>query len=155
MTPSSKIPLRIVELAAKAAQTDIFRFRDSRADPFARSERITVLDAFRIHAGIDLLKAFGSDGTPDRATLARESRERRHQRSRPMTPGPTFSAAYWWNESNRISASANPRFSTNIRAAKQRWRAACRHDPRFAERFELFCLRRRVGERIWRIDRCG
>ncbi len=129
--------LRIVELAAKAAQTDIFRFRDSRADPFAQSERITVLDAFRIHAGIDLLKAFGPDGTPDRAALAREA----------ASAGIKIASDDSWSDifSRVLVERIEPHLGVGKPTILDRYprseaalARACRHDPRFAERFELF-----------------
>ena len=45
----------LVALAAKTAGAREFRFRGRSADPFAAPERLTVADAFRRHAGIDLL----------------------------------------------------------------------------------------------------
>ncbi len=58
-------------LAAKAAGTDIFRFRDAVCDPFATPERISVAGAFAEHAGIDLLASIAPDGSTDRDLLAR------------------------------------------------------------------------------------
>jgi lysyl-tRNA synthetase class 2 len=44
----------LLEIAAKAAGATELRFRERVADPFAAPERITVADAFRRYAGIDL-----------------------------------------------------------------------------------------------------
>ena len=54
-----------------------FEFRGRRADPFAAPERITVAEAFREFAGIDLL-----------ATLGRRRRARTAMRSRVRRPAP-------------------------------------------------------------------
>src|SRR5262245_63450272 len=45
----------ILGLAAKAAGTSRFSFRDRAIDPFAAPERLTVAEAFTRHADIDLL----------------------------------------------------------------------------------------------------
>ena len=63
--------LNIVRLAALAAQSDQFRFRGRTANPFAASERITVGEAFRHFAKVDLLSTLGPDGATDREALAR------------------------------------------------------------------------------------
>ena len=58
----------IVE-AARTTGTRMFGFRSRTADPFAAPERLTVADAFRRFAGIDLLATVRT-GEPDRAALA-------------------------------------------------------------------------------------
>src|SRR5215510_13100579 len=45
----------ILALAAEAAGTQRFSFRDRAIDPFAAPERLTVAEAFARHAGIDLM----------------------------------------------------------------------------------------------------
>ena len=45
----------ILGLAARAAGTSRFTFRDRASDPFAAPERLTVAEAFARHAGIDLM----------------------------------------------------------------------------------------------------
>jgi lysyl-tRNA synthetase class 2 len=60
---------RILEEAARAADTKHLRFRDKTADPYAPPERLTVADAFARYAGIDLLGTVGQ-GAGDRALLA-------------------------------------------------------------------------------------
>ena len=51
------------------------RWRGREADPFAPPERLTVGDAFRLHAGIDLFASLPADGrgAPDRDRLARQA----------------------------------------------------------------------------------
>ena len=41
----------VLALAAEAAGSSRFRFRDREADPLAPAERLTLRDAFRLHAG--------------------------------------------------------------------------------------------------------
>src|ERR1700761_8636213 len=46
--------LVLARRGAEIAGAKAFRFRDRICDPFAEAERITVADAFRIHAGIEI-----------------------------------------------------------------------------------------------------
>src|SRR5580658_5524481 len=59
----------ILALAAEAAGTKQLHFRGRIADPFAEPERLTVAEAFKKFAGIDLLATL-PDGKADRALLA-------------------------------------------------------------------------------------
>ena len=47
--------------AARAAGASALRWRGAEADPFAAPERLTVQDAFRRHAGIDLKRTIAAD----------------------------------------------------------------------------------------------
>src|SRR5258708_34755402 len=55
-------------IAASAAGTDRFSFRGRDADPLAAPERLTVAEAFRLYAGIDLLPTLAEEA-PDRDGL--------------------------------------------------------------------------------------
>ncbi|MBN9003617.1 MAG: EF-P lysine aminoacylase GenX, partial [Rhizobiales bacterium] len=58
--------LALIALAADTAQTRAFSFRGRSADPFARAEGVTVAEAFRCSAGIDLLATIdGGEGYRD------------------------------------------------------------------------------------------
>ncbi len=59
----------LLAAAAAAAGIERLSFRDRSADPHATPERLTVADAFRRHAGIDLLATL-HDGGSDRSGLA-------------------------------------------------------------------------------------
>ncbi len=59
----------ILALAAAAAGTDLLTWRDEPVDASATPERLTVAEAFRRHARIDLLATLGGS-EPDRAALA-------------------------------------------------------------------------------------
>lgn len=48
----------------------MLRFRDRQCDPFAAPERLSVVEAFRRYAGIDLLATMDSDGVTDGEALA-------------------------------------------------------------------------------------
>jgi lysyl-tRNA synthetase class 2 len=49
----------LLAVAARAAAADTLRWRGRAADPFADPERLSVVDAFARHAGIDLLACLG------------------------------------------------------------------------------------------------
>ena len=62
--------LHIARLAAEAAGAGRLKFRGREADPHAQPERISVADAFRHYAGIDLLATLDAKGRTDKAALA-------------------------------------------------------------------------------------
>lgn len=61
----------LIALAAKTTGTNQFSYRGVECDPFAEPERLSVADAFRDFAGIDLLVTIREDGATDRDRLAR------------------------------------------------------------------------------------
>lgn len=62
--------LAILKLAAEAAGSSPFRFRDRSADVGANAERIDVADAFAKYAGVDLLATLAPDGSGNAQALA-------------------------------------------------------------------------------------
>jgi lysyl-tRNA synthetase class 2 len=65
--------LALVQLAARTTGTRLFSWRGREADPLASPRWLTVNEAFRAHAGVDLLSTIRADGTADRQALARLS----------------------------------------------------------------------------------
>ncbi|SDF64676.1 EF-P lysine aminoacylase EpmA [Bosea robiniae] len=61
--------------AARAAGATMLRWRGVEADPFAEPERLTLQEAFRRHAGIDLLRTVTADQELDRGGLAADAIE--------------------------------------------------------------------------------
>jgi len=61
--------------AAEAAGASLLRWRGAEADPFADPERLTLQEAFRRHAGIDLLRTVTADGEVDRGGLTADAAE--------------------------------------------------------------------------------
>src|SRR5262249_3230919 len=59
----------IIIEAAKAAGTQVLRWKDRSADPFAEPQRLSVVDAFAKFAEVNLLATF-EGGKPDRARMA-------------------------------------------------------------------------------------
>jgi lysyl-tRNA synthetase class 2 len=62
--------VRMLALAAETTKTELFSYREMVCDPFAGPERVSVADAFKRHADIDLLASVSADGSTDRAHLA-------------------------------------------------------------------------------------
>src|SRR6185312_14266348 len=60
----------LVRAAARIAGATALRFRDRACDPFADAERLSVAEAFRIHAGIELLDMLDAKGVGDRDMFA-------------------------------------------------------------------------------------
>ncbi|PZR32171.1 EF-P lysine aminoacylase EpmA [Caulobacter segnis] len=127
----------LVALAAETAGTRRFDFRGVACDPFAPPERLSVAEAFRRHAGVDLPASVASDGTTDRNALAAEA----------VAAGIRVAEDDTWADifSRIIVEKVEPRLGEGRptilceypipEAALARPKAA---DPRVAERFELY-----------------
>jgi elongation factor P--(R)-beta-lysine ligase len=64
--------MAFLRLAAREAGTPVLRFRDRTCDPFEEPERVSVAEAFEVHAGVDLMGSIGPDGSTDAGTLGAE-----------------------------------------------------------------------------------
>lgn len=62
--------LAMVKLAGEAAGTRLLQYRDRECDPFVEAERLSVVEAFGRHAGIDLLATMDEEGATDGEALA-------------------------------------------------------------------------------------
>jgi lysyl-tRNA synthetase class 2 len=122
----------VLAITAEAVGTNIFTFRDRIADPFAMPERITVAQAFRRFAGIDLLATLD-----DRDALAAAATGQGIRVADDDTWSDVFSRVLV----ERIEANLGIGRATildeypTLEAALAR---PCAHDPRVAERFELY-----------------
>lgn len=123
-------------VAAAAAGTDRFSFRGRDADPLATPERLTVAEAFRLYAGIDLLTTL-TDRMPDRNGLASQAR----------TAGINLADDDSWSDifSRILVERIEPRvgngratFLTEYPSPEAALARPNPSDPRVAERFELF-----------------
>ncbi|MDB5438109.1 MAG: Lysine--tRNA ligase [Caulobacteraceae bacterium] len=65
----------LLALAAETAKTRTLRFRGRSIDPFLPPERISLAEAFKRFAGIDLLATLDSQGEPDLEALAAAARQ--------------------------------------------------------------------------------
>jgi lysyl-tRNA synthetase class 2 len=126
----------VLAAAAEAAQTKRFAFRGRSIDPFAAPERLTVAQAFREFAGIDLLATVSAQDT-DRKALATAARGAGIRPAADDTWGDIFSRVLV----ERIEPHLGLGRATFLyeypvaQAALARPSAA---DPRVAERFELY-----------------
>lgn len=129
--------LAILRLAADTTSAETFAFRDRVCDPRAEPERLSVVDAFRVHAGIDLFASLSPEGEGDRETLAR------------LAEAAGFNVAVndnWADIFSKILvAKVEPQLGNGrptILIEYPRCEAALArvtpHDARVAERFELY-----------------
>ena len=126
--------LALVRLAASVGGTTSFQWRGRLADPEAEAEWLTVNDAFRRYAGVDLLSTIGPDGDAGRDALAMISPLR-------LADDDTWSDIF----SRILSEEVEPHLGNGritvlyeypaVEAALAR---TCPHDARVAERFELY-----------------
>lgn len=122
--------------AATAADTRRLAFRNRVSDPFAAPERVSVAEAFRHFAGIDLLSTLSGTET-DRDALAAAAREAGVRPARDDTWSDIFSRVLV----ERIEPNLGLGRPTILyeypvpEAALARWSA---RDRRVAERFELY-----------------
>ena len=122
----------LLAAAAEAAGTKRFSFRGREADPFAPPERVTVADAFRRHARIDLLAALN-----DRDALAAAAKEQGIRVADDDTWGDVFSRILV----ERVEPNLGIGRATILDEYPVSEAALARptaRDPRVAERFELY-----------------
>jgi elongation factor P--(R)-beta-lysine ligase len=127
----------ILALAARIAGRDAFVFRGIGCDPFAPPERLSVSDAFRIHAGIDLLATLREDGSTDRDRLAAQARAQGHR----VADDDQWSDIFSGLLVERIEPHLGAGRSTILYeypAAEAALSRRTPHDTRLAERFELY-----------------
>ncbi|MEO5758846.1 MAG: EF-P lysine aminoacylase EpmA [Mesorhizobium sp.] len=128
----------ILALAAERAGAKRFSFRNRGCDPFAEPERLTVADAFTRNAGIDLLSTVANDGSTDREALYAALTKAG------LRTAPDDS---WADLFSRVMVEKVEPFLGQDRAtilceypvAEAALARPSAHDPRVAERFELYC----------------
>lgn len=127
----------LLALAAETAGTRRFAFRGMACDPFAVPERLSVAEAFRRHAGVDLLASIASDGETDRRALAAGAAEAGVRVAEDDTWADIFSRIIVEKVEPRLGE-GRPTILCEYpipEAALARPKAS---DPRVAERFELY-----------------
>ncbi len=130
--------LNLVRLAAETAGQPALRYRDRSLRVSGQARRMTVAEAFETYARIDLLETIDADGT-DRAYLALQAQAR----------GIHFEPADTWSDifSRILAEKVEPNLGLDAPLILDQYPAAeaalarkCAHDPRVAERFELYVL---------------
>jgi len=129
--------LDLLRIAADSAGAALFSFQGRSCDPRAEAERMSVAEAFTHHAGIDLLATLSEKGEGDRNALATRARR----------AGFDVAESDSWADifSNVLVARVEPKLGLErptILYEYPRCEAALAcatpHDPRLAERFELY-----------------
>jgi lysyl-tRNA synthetase class 2 len=124
--------LALVAEAARAVGADALTWRNQAADPFAAAERLSVAEAFRRHAGIDLLATLGHPGM-----LVSEAKRINVRTAQDDTWSDVFSRIL----SERIEPHlglGRPTLLADYPAAEAALARLNPEDPRIAERFELY-----------------
>jgi elongation factor P--(R)-beta-lysine ligase len=128
--------MAVIARAAKAAGSRQFSWQERRADPFASPERITVVEAFARHAGIDLLATL-PEGGPDRGQFAAIAGDAGIAIAADDTWGDIFSKVM----AEKIEPHLGLGCVTILDEYPAEMSALARpkaSDPRVAERFEIF-----------------
>jgi lysyl-tRNA synthetase class 2 len=127
----------LLRTAVRAAGVDTLRYRGATADPFAVPEILSVVDAFRRHAGLDLAAMLPD--TPNGFALMTEATRALGLR---VAADDTWSDLFSkilsaWIEPNL--GLGRPTYLIRYPASEAALARLCPDDPRFAERFELYC----------------
>jgi lysyl-tRNA synthetase class 2 len=129
--------LALARRAAEIAEAETLRYRERSCDPFAEAEYLSVADAFRIHAGIEILDMLNAQGQGDRDLFA----------IRAKRAGFSIVADDNWSDifSKVLAAAIEPRlgweqltFLTDYPRQEAALARAKPSDPRLSERFELY-----------------
>ncbi|MBV8683017.1 MAG: EF-P lysine aminoacylase GenX [Caulobacteraceae bacterium] len=127
----------LLSLAALTTGCESFEWRDKSMDPFAEPERLTVAEAFAGRAGIDLLASVAPDGATDRDALAESARNAGIRVAQDDTWADVFSRIIV----ERVEPTLGIGRATILCEYPAPEAALARpaaHDPRVAERFELY-----------------
>jgi len=125
-------------LAAARAGAARFSFRGREADPFAQPERVTVAQAFARHAGIDLMASIRPDGSTDRDALHAAVSAAGIR----TAPDDTWADLFSRVMVEKVEPNLGIGVATVLCEYPTAEAALARptaHDPRVAERFELYC----------------
>ena len=109
-----------------------------RPSPFDPPERLTVRDAFRRYAGIDIYDSLSVNGAANAETLARQARDS-HIR---VTPDDSWSDIFSRILAERVEPNlglGRPTVLYAYPASEAALAQVNSDDPRVAERFELYC----------------
>ena len=128
----------LVALAAHVAGARTFRFRGREASPFEPPETLTVRDAFRAYAGIDLYDSLPVSQPPNAEALASQAKASGLR----VAPDDGWSDLFSRLLSERVEPNLGIGRPTVLHAYPASEAALARvdpADPRIAERFEFYC----------------
>ncbi len=129
--------LDLLRLATGTSGAKTLSFRDRSCDPHADAERLTVADAFATHAGIDLMATLSDKGEGDREALAASARRSGFEVAGNDGWADIFSKILVARVEPLLGLK-RPTLLTEYPRCEAALARACRHDPRLAERFELY-----------------
>jgi lysyl-tRNA synthetase class 2 len=128
----------LTALAAHIAGARTFVFRGREANPFEPPERLSVRDAFRRYAGVDLYDSLPIAGPPNTKILARQAKDSGVR----VAPDDDWSDIFSRLLSKRVEPNLGVGRPTVLHAYPASEAALARvapDDPRTAERFEFYC----------------
>ncbi|WP_104492260.1 EF-P lysine aminoacylase EpmA [Paracoccus denitrificans] len=122
--------------AAEVAGAELLRFRGAECDPYAAPEVMSVAEAFREHAGIDLLST--CDGTETDTRALRAQAERQGIRTAPDDGWSDILSRALVERVEPHLGHGRPLILDRYPAAEAALARRAGDDPREAERFELY-----------------
>jgi lysyl-tRNA synthetase class 2 len=129
--------LAVVRMAADTTGLVRFTHRGSECDPRGEAQRLTVGEAFIHHAGIDLLKTLSATGVGDRNALAYAARRGGFDVADDDSWADIFSKILVARVEPKLGSGA-PTVLYEYPRCEAALARATAHDPRVAERFELY-----------------
>jgi lysyl-tRNA synthetase class 2 len=129
--------LAILRLAADTTGAKEFSFRDRICDPRGEPERVSVAEAFRIHAGIDLFGSLAPEGEGDREALAASAQAAGFDVASDDNWADIFSKILVAKIEPQLGQ-GRPTILFEYPRCEAALARATPHDPRVAERFELY-----------------
>ncbi|HEY3695730.1 EF-P lysine aminoacylase EpmA [Phenylobacterium sp.] len=127
----------LLALAAETVGAKTLTWRGQTADPFAAPERITVAEAFEAFARVDLMASLDASGATDREALATAARAAGFRVAADDTWADLFSRVMVEAVEPRLGQ-GRPTVLYEYPVAEAALARPAAHDPRVAERFELY-----------------
>jgi lysyl-tRNA synthetase class 2 len=127
----------LLALAAETAGAKVLSFRGASADPLAAPERLTVAEAFDRFAGVDLLATVTAEGEVDRDGLAQAAAAAGVRVANDDTWADVFSKVMVERVEPRLGQ-GRATILCEYPTAEAALARPSSHDPRVAERFELY-----------------
>jgi lysyl-tRNA synthetase class 2 len=129
--------LDIVRVAAGTTGLKMFSHRGKDCDPRKEAQRLTLADAFRHHAGMDLMKTLDANGQGDRNAIATAARRAGFDVADDDTWADIFSKVLVARVEPKLGI-GQPTVLYEYPRCEAALARATPHDPRVAERFELY-----------------
>jgi len=129
--------LALLRLAVGTTGAKLFSFGGRDCDPNAEVQRLTVAEAFTHHAGIDLMATLSPKGVGDRDALATRARRGGFEVAENDSWADIFSKVLVARVEPRLGLE-RPTILYEYPRCEAALARATPHDPRVAERFELY-----------------